>query len=62
MAKNMDAELENMKELADEQWKLLGLKDKNATAEKVIEFMNKEEFQAAAGTRGPMGENRPTPV
>jgi hypothetical protein len=58
----MDAELENMKEVADETWQRLGLKDNNATAEKVIEFINKENFSAASGTRVPMSENKPHPI
>ena len=58
----MDAQLENMKEVADETWQRLGLKDKNATAEKVIEFINKENFNAASGTRAPMADNKPHPI
>jgi hypothetical protein len=58
----MDAALEDIKEEADEKWKLLGLnlKEKDATAEKIIEFIDREVFKASSGTRAPMAENRPT--
>ena len=62
MAKNMDAELENMKQEADETWQRLGLNDHNATAEKVIEFINKEDRAAASGTKAPMAKVDPQPI
>lgn len=58
VGKNMDVQMEKIKDVADEKWKLLGLKE-SATAEKVMEFINKEDFKAASGTMAPMAENRP---
>lgn len=55
----MDVELEKIKDLADEKWSQLGLKEGSATAEKVMEFINREDFKAASGTMAPMAENRP---
>lgn len=60
VAKNMDAELESISQEADEKWQRLGLKNMDsATAEKVIEFINRDDSRAASGTRAPMTENRP---
>ena len=59
VGKNMDVELEKIKDLADEKWSQLGLKEGSATAEKVMEFINREDFKAASGTMAPMAENRP---
>lgn len=58
VGKNMDVQMEKVKEEADEKWKLLGLKE-SATAEKVMEFINREDFRAASGTMAPMAEKRP---
>ena len=54
----MDVQMEKIKEEADEKWKLLGLKE-TATAETVMEFINREDFRAASGTMAPMAEKRP---
>jgi ribosomal protein S10 len=59
VGKNMDVQLESMKDAVDEKFSHLVLKDKNATAEKVMEFINREDFRAASGTMVPMAENRP---
>jgi small subunit ribosomal protein S10 len=55
----MDVQLDSIKDLADEKWKLLGLKEGSATAEKVMELINREDFRAASGTMAPMAEKRP---
>ena len=60
VGKNMDLQLSNMKEAVDEKLKLLTLKGgKDATAEKVMELINKEDFNAASGTRAPMTKVKP---
>ena len=58
----MDAELESIKVEADETWQRLGLKESNNTAEKVIEFIEKEENRAASGTKAPMAKVDPIPM
>jgi hypothetical protein len=55
----MDVQLESMKDAVDEKFSYLGLKEGNATAEKVMELINREDFRAASGTMAPMAENRP---
>jgi hypothetical protein len=56
VGKTMDADLAKMKDVVDERFSLLGLKEGTKTAEKVIEFINKEDFKAGSGTNAPMAE------
>ena len=55
----MDAQLESMRDVVDEKFSLLGLKEESATAEKIIELINTEDFRAASGTMAPMAGIRP---
>jgi hypothetical protein len=58
LGKKMDAELERMKEEVDKEFSLLApaIKNRNPTAEKVIEMIDREDFDIASGFNVPMAK------
>lgn len=54
VGKSMDVSLDSMKGHIEPQWANFGLKKDSATAEKVVELMNSENFRAATGGIAPM--------
>jgi len=60
VGKNMDIDMENVKDIAEPKLAHLGLGFKrSATAEKVMEIINREDFRAATTGSAPM--TRPPP-
>ena len=55
----MDAQLEDMREAVEEKFSYLGMRRGDATAEKVMELIDREDFRAASGTAAPMMEVKP---
>lgn len=56
----MDANMEELKKDLDAKWALMGLKKKDATAEKIVEMVDKKAFQASK--QGPMNKIDKAPL
>jgi hypothetical protein len=55
----MDISTAEMKDKLDSKWSLLGLKRGDATAEKVMELINREDHRAVNGGNAPMMKSTP---
>jgi len=60
VGQSMDINMKEMKDELDEKWGLLGLRKGDATAEKVMELINREDFNASVGGTAPMIKLHPT--
>ncbi|ESZ99454.1 tryptophanyl-tRNA synthetase-like protein [Sclerotinia borealis F-4128] len=53
VGKDMDASMEEMREVMAPQWELFGRRQGNETSDKVMEILNRESFKAAVGGSAP---------